>query len=140
MDKMNFKRIILSGHSMGGYIATKFAYKHPEKIISLSLMSPGGLWSMPPEFMTKVQGILDSYGFIQRTIYSKTLNGWAPGKSPMGILRYFGRLTNLFFKSYMKDYPKLTSGERDDIKNYLFQITMKPGSGEYAMPYLLLPV
>jgi len=40
---------VLAGHSLGGYLAAKYALKYPKKIDSLVLISPAGLSNRPAQ-------------------------------------------------------------------------------------------
>ena len=43
MDRVGIQRCYLGGSSMGGYIATAIAARHPERIRALWLLAPGGV-------------------------------------------------------------------------------------------------
>ncbi len=45
LDAMEIDRLSLAGTSLGGWIAARFAARHPERTVSLSLISSGGLTS-----------------------------------------------------------------------------------------------
>ena len=45
LDAMEIGRLSLAGTSLGGWIAARFAARHPERTVSLSLISSGGLTS-----------------------------------------------------------------------------------------------
>ena len=137
---MGLKQIFLCGHSMGGYIAAKYASQYPNKVKSLALISPADIWPMPTKCSEKNQKIIKGYKFFDRHLYGTIVKDWTPGKSPIEALRKFGILSKFFVRNYVKSYKYLSDKEKEDMKNYLFQILMKPGTGEYAMPYLLLPV
>ena len=40
--------MIIIGHSFGGYIACKYALRHPEKVQKLILLSPAGITKAAP--------------------------------------------------------------------------------------------
>ena len=135
--KMGIDKMILCGHSLGGYIAVKYAYKYPQQIISLVLLSPAGVWSKPPNFESVIEEKFSDLGFVQKALVRNLMDYWVPGKSPIQLLRKFGRPAILALKTYSEFYPGLQKEERDDFKEYLFQILMKPGTGELALGYLL---
>ena len=134
---MGFKTMFLCGHSMGGYIATKYAQKYPERVRSLVLVSPAGIWPKPADFNTKLEDKLKTIGFIRRSIVKRVISSWTPGKSPLELLRNFGTFTMLLLRVYVKFYRDLEKKERHDLNHYLFHILMRRGTGEFAMPYLL---
>lgn len=137
---MGINEMILCGHSLGGYVAAKYTKYHPERVSSVLLISPAGVWKAPPTLKKHMNGIANSSNFMKRYLFKKTLLYWSPGKSPMELLRYLGPFASLFVKFYVKTYYKLTKQEGRDVAKYLFQILMKPGTGEYAMSYILSPV
>ena len=136
-QKIGIEKMILSGHSLGAYIATKYASKYSERIISLPLISPAGIWPITEEFIIQFRTIINQAGFVKKNVFKKAEVYWTPGKSPLELLRKFGRTSSLFFKAYVGMYKKLKEDEKLDLKEYLYQILMKPGSGELAMGYLL---
>ena len=38
---------VLAGHSLGGYLAAKYAVKYPDRVKSLVLISPAGIAPLP---------------------------------------------------------------------------------------------
>lgn len=138
-EKMGLEKVIMCGHSLGGYMATKYAKYYPSRVSSIVLISPAGLWQKPVDFDLKMQDIVRNLGFFRRYVFKKVSNSWQPGKSPMELFRNFGPLAGLLLNSYVGYYASLTKAEKKDVKKYLFQILMKPGTGEYAMTYFLHP-
>jgi len=136
-QKMGIEKMILSGHSLGGYVATKYTVKFPLNVISLVLISPAAIWPAPSNLQETVRSIMENMGFIKRNVFRKAAYYWTPGKTPLQLLRSFGRVSSVVLNQYIKKFKKLTEDERSELKEYLFQILMKPGTGELAMPYVL---
>jgi len=134
---MGIEKMVLSGHSLGGYVATKYAVKFPLSVISLVLISPAAIWPAPPDLKEIMELMINNLRFIQRNMVKKIANYWTPGKTPLQLLRSFGRVSSIALNRYTKMFKKLTEDERLDLKEYLFQILMKPGTGELAMSYVL---
>jgi pimeloyl-ACP methyl ester carboxylesterase len=54
--RLGLDGFVLAGHSLGGYLAGRYAYKHPEALKGLVLISPAGIPPLPPtETHVKVQ-------------------------------------------------------------------------------------
>jgi 2-hydroxy-6-oxonona-2,4-dienedioate hydrolase len=47
MDALEIDSAHLSGESLGGWVAVKFAVTHPERVLSLILNTPGGTMALP---------------------------------------------------------------------------------------------
>lgn len=52
-----YKNVILCGHSMGGAIAMRYAYKYPEELRGLILMGTGARLRVHPYYMQRCQDI-----------------------------------------------------------------------------------
>ncbi|KAG1300083.1 hypothetical protein G6F66_000288 [Rhizopus arrhizus] len=52
-NKVGINKMTLSGHSLGGYFATCYALKYPERVEKLILISPAGIPEAPSEKVTK---------------------------------------------------------------------------------------
>lgn len=56
LDRLGIERCHLGGNSMGGYLATLFAVRHPERVASLWLLAPAGtLTSEPSETLRALE-------------------------------------------------------------------------------------
>jgi 2-hydroxy-6-oxonona-2,4-dienedioate hydrolase len=54
MDALGVEQAHLSGESLGGWVAVKFAAKHPERVLRLVLNTPGGTMATP-EVMERIR-------------------------------------------------------------------------------------
>lgn len=52
LDDLDLERVVLMGHSLGGYIAMGFASRHPERVEKLILLDAGG--DLPQEHWDRV--------------------------------------------------------------------------------------
>lgn len=138
--KMGLKKIHLCGHSLGGYVATKYAGQYEKNILSLMLISPAGIWPRPPSFRQELKDTWKKMDIYNSLISRLTTKYWVPGKSPFQVLRSIGWASLLFLKVEVQSYASLDKNERRDVLHYLFQILMNRGTGELAMSYLLYPV
>ena len=46
-EKVGLEKVVLMGHSMGGYLAATYALQHPERVQHLILVCPAGIVSFP---------------------------------------------------------------------------------------------
>lgn len=53
MNQLQLGPVHLGGSSMGGHIAMAYAAEHPDRVKSLWLLNPGGVWSAPPGEMRR---------------------------------------------------------------------------------------
>jgi len=53
MNQLQLGPVHLGGSSMGGHIAMAYTAEHPERVESLWLLNPGGVWSAPPGEMRR---------------------------------------------------------------------------------------
>lgn len=56
MDELGIESAHLSGESLGGWVAAKFAAAHPERVRSLVLNTPGGTMATP-EVMERIRSL-----------------------------------------------------------------------------------
>ena len=56
MDELGIERAHLSGESLGGWVAIKFAAKHPDRVLRMVLNTPGGTMATP-EVMERIRSL-----------------------------------------------------------------------------------
>ena len=56
MDSLGIEQAHLSGESLGGWVAIKFAARHPERVLRLVLNTPGGTMATP-EVMERIRSL-----------------------------------------------------------------------------------
>lgn len=56
MDVLRIPIAHLSGESLGGWVAVKFAAAHPERVSSLTLNTPGGTMANP-DVMERIRSL-----------------------------------------------------------------------------------
>lgn len=126
---------VLAGHSLGGFLAAKYAIKYPTHLSGLVLISPVGVPFPPPreEHMTPSQ--LD-----WRVRMLKNL--WELNFTPQAIVRVAGsRGPNLVKTTIDRRFSKeWEAQELQLLADYLYQITALPAQGEYSLNTLLEPV
>ncbi|RYY87719.1 alpha/beta fold hydrolase [archaeon] len=126
---------VLAGHSLGGFLAAKYALKYPTHLSGLVLISPVGVPFPPPreEHITTSQ--LD-----WRIRVLKNL--WELNFTPQAIVRVAGSrgpelVKNAIDRRFAKQWEK---EELQLLSDYLYQITVLPAQGEYSLNTLLEPV
>jgi pimeloyl-ACP methyl ester carboxylesterase len=133
--EIGLSRFVLAGHSMGGYLCTKYALKYPTYIEGLVLLSPAGIQSHPHSNDEAAPSDI-SWKFR----LAKDL--WAKNITPMALLRIAGpwgpdMVPSLIQKKFGK--TKFNPEQLKIMSDYLYHITAAPAHGEYALNALLEP-
>lgn len=77
VDKLQIKRFVLVGHSLGGAVAIKYAGAHPGRVAGLVLVGAPG--KIPAEQSAQVMGALQSnYDATMKGYWEKLLEGAQP--------------------------------------------------------------
>jgi cardiolipin-specific phospholipase len=132
----NLPKMILAGHSMGGYLSVAYAEKYPQHVERLILLSPVGV----PEKKPEDDRILDSLPFYARGIFKTVRCMFEWGITPGAFLRSLPpSKSRSMVDSYISNrLPSIRcERERADLGEYLYQNSMLPGSGEYCLSNLL---
>ncbi|CAI8606539.1 unnamed protein product [Vicia faba] len=129
----NLSNFILLGHSFGGYIASKYALKHPEHVQHLVLVGSAG-FSSETERITK---FLSTWkGSILNQI-------WESNLTPQTIIRGLGpwgpdlvhRYTSARFVKYSTG-ELLTESESRLLTDYVYHTLAAKASGELCLKYI----
>jgi pimeloyl-ACP methyl ester carboxylesterase len=132
----NLSNFILLGHSLGGYVAAKYALKHPEHIQQLILVGPVGFSSATDmsERLTR----------FRATWKGAILNHlWESNFTPQKIIRGLGpwgpnlvrKYTSARFGSYSNG-DVLTEEESRLLTDYVYHTLAARGSGELCLKYI----
>ncbi|KAF3325069.1 abhydrolase domain-containing protein 4 [Carex littledalei] len=133
----NLSNFVLLGHSFGGYIAAKYALKHPEHIQHLILVGPAGFTSetdKSSEWVTKFRATWK--GMIFNHL-------WESGFTPQKIIRGLGpwgpdlvrRYTSARFGSYSTG-DVLSEAESTLFTDYIYHTLAAKASGELCLKYI----
>ena len=124
--------VILVGHSLGGYLAARYALKYPHRLSKLVLASPVGIPIKPENALTSHQmptpiRIIDAL--------------WWANVTPQQLIRMMGSTRGRLNvkRALAGRIPNLTQQQIHVLAEYLYQITVAHPSGEYAMNSLLEP-
>lgn len=127
---MGVSKLTLAGHSLGGFLSVHYALSYPERVSRLILISPVGIpsttHSAPMSLPWRLR-LLDM--------------AWN-NTSPQQIVRGMGPRGPLVVERILRQRfgDRWNDTETRLLAEYLYHITVAPGSGEYAMNVLLKPV
>ncbi|KAF8709295.1 Alpha beta-hydrolase, partial [Rhizoctonia solani] len=165
--KMGIEKMSLVGHSLGAYLSTAYALKHPERVNQLILLSPAGV-PRDPNTTEQPAGEIDltpgnngaaSGGAVpatedrvkevraeQRRAQREASTGWKvfsylweEGWSPFQVVRSAAFYGPWLVGKYSNRRFDLTEEEKRDVHDYIWHITRARGSGEYCIGHLLAP-
>lgn len=136
-------KMVLAGHSMGGYLSVAYTERYPQHVDKLVLLSPVGVNDEPPAgWDDRVAQRSTSTRMMFATFRYLFENQYTPG----GVLR---SLPTSRSRSMIEGYVKnrlpaiVDEEERQTVADYLYFNAMLPGSTEYCvsrfltMPYLI---
>ena len=134
MDKM-----ILAGHSMGGYLSIAYCEKYPQHVERLILISPVGVNEKDPERTEQFRQRISSTwrGRIMLGLFQRMFdNAYTPGD----LLRMMPeRRTYGLIEGYVqRRVPAISDpDEQNAVADYLHRANQLPGSGEYCLHRIL---
>jgi len=173
-EKMKLDKMTLVGHSLGAYMSVAYALKYPTRVSRLVLLSPAGVTrdpdtTVPSREITDDQ--LSEAGYVsvddaqlmtkasleeikseqrtqsrrQGTLWKVFTYLWEEGWSPFQIVRsamWYGPV--LVGKYSTKRFPGFTEEEVKEMHDYILNLTLAKGSGEYCIctwlsPFLYIP-
>jgi pimeloyl-ACP methyl ester carboxylesterase len=127
--KCGIEKMLLVGHSLGGYFCTRYSLKYPEHVQKLVLASPAGIPNENAE--EKFNNWKDKVGYKGRNL-------WDWNVTPQMVVRNSGPVGLKIIENYVdKRFPSLDSDDKKDMAGYLHAICSLEGSGEYALSRLL---
>ncbi|PON51981.1 Epoxide hydrolase-like [Parasponia andersonii] len=133
----NLSNFILLGHSFGGYVAAKYALKHPEHIKHLILVGPAG-------FSSESDGMSKRLTQFRATWKGALLNHlWESNFTPQKLIRGLGpwgpnlvqKYTTARFGSYSTGNV-LTEEESKLLTDYVYHTLAAKASGELCLKYI----
>jgi len=133
-SKMNLDKVILLGHSFGGYLCASYALKHPERVSHVILADPWGIQDR------QVSSNRNTYRF---PIWVRVVNSIFQSFNPLAVLRASGPYGPSLVQKFRPDLrekfrPKL----QDDCHkflNYIYHCNAQIPTGESAFKRLTLP-
>ena len=126
----NIPKMVLAGHSMGGYIAVAYCERYPQNVEQLVLLSPVGV---PYPDLDRVERFKGGMSFTGRTTFLLFRQLFDLGITPPKFLRTLptGRGRSMI-ESYIDGrLPAITDeAEQQVLADYLYTNAILPGCGE----------
>jgi cardiolipin-specific phospholipase len=139
--KNDIPKMILAGHSIGGYLSVAYCERYPQNVERLILLSPAGVTEESPEAKQRREARLASstqtrmFGSLYTSLFD---NDHTVG----GILRMLpaGRSQGMIQQYIERRLPAIDCpDEQKAVADYLYLNAALPGSGEYCLNRLLTP-
>ena len=133
LDKM-----VLGGHSMGGYISIAYAEKYPQNVDRLILLSPVGI----PDDDDGMKQRSKSMPLRFRCMIGIASALWTSGVTPSSFVRAMpeARGRNMVTSYIERRLPAITCpDEREHLTEYLYTNAILPRSGEDCLNKILEP-
>lgn len=157
--KMGLEKMTLIGHSLGAYLSVVYALKYPTRVNKLILLSPAGVprdpnSTVPSRELSESQDTVRSgsaepatkqnVGDIkaeQRAAQRQESRSrrlftylWEEGWSPFQVVRSTLFLGPMLVGKYSsRRFTGLSEEETRDMHDYILNITLAKGSGEYCI-------
>lgn len=150
---MGIERMVLFGHSMGGYLSACYALRHPQRIQHLVLVSPGGIPPDPAvDRKAATGGMVPSDPKtsptprpIPRWLWGTVSCLWELNVTPGDLLRFLGPCGPCIARGGVnRRFARLVQSKSLDhivpeMGMYYYHGVGGDGSGEYAMKYIFAP-
>ncbi|XP_013137459.1 PREDICTED: 1-acylglycerol-3-phosphate O-acyltransferase ABHD5-like isoform X3 [Papilio polytes] len=129
--EVNIDQLILLGHSLGGYIATAYALKYPERVRHLILADPWG-------FPEKPSNVYEKY---QMPLWVRAVATAAQPFNPLWAVRAAGPAGRWLVGKTRPDIPRKFAAHLPHadqlIPDYIYQCNSQTPSGESAFHTLM---
>ncbi|XP_071702474.1 probable 1-acylglycerol-3-phosphate O-acyltransferase [Rutidosis leptorrhynchoides] len=133
----NLSNFVLLGHSFGGYVAAKYALKHPEHVQHLILVGPAG-------FSSEIENKSERLAKFQATWKGAVLNHlWESNFTPMKVVRGLGPFgPNIVHKYTSARFGQYSTGEalaEEEsrlLTDYVYHTSVAKASGELCLKHI----
>jgi len=163
-ERAGVEKMTLIGHSLGAYFSAVYALRYPERVHKLVLLSPAGVPRDPNNTVVSREVLdrqvtgedgpveadssrLAALEHEQQAEKRKESIGrrlfthlWEEGWSPFQVVRsslFWGPM--LVGKYSSRRFSALSEDETRDMHDYITNITLAKGSGEYCISHILSP-
>jgi cardiolipin-specific phospholipase len=137
-ESQKIDKMVLCGHSLGGYLSTAYTEKYPERVERLVLLSPVGV----PEFNQEESDKRMAAASWKFRWLIRTARGfWGMGATPMGVIKKLpeGRGKALVDGYVYNRLKRLQDDEKEALSSYFYSVSVLPASGELCLQDILLP-
>lgn len=134
------ERMVLCGHSLGGYLSVAYAERYPDRIEKLVLASPVGI----PEPSADFEEAVANMNWKRRTLINSARWLWSRGVTPGDLVRTMGpigrNLMDRYSQMRFRDDQDGFQLDKAAFGEYLYHnAAATHGSGERALSQLLKP-
>jgi len=135
-EAQKIDRMVLAGHSMGGYLSVAYTEKYPERVSKLILLSPVGV---PKPDLEKRARQMANASMRFKALIGTVRTFWRMGLTPMSVLRKMpeGRGKALVDGYVFRRMQLLEDEEKTLLSGYFYNIGCLPGSGEFCLQSIL---
>jgi len=140
--KNGIDKMILGGHSMGGYIAVAYCEKYPQHVERLILLSPVGVPHKEKEEEARIKRGMGNVSLKWKAVRYTFGKLWEWDFTPLVVSRVLSeeRGRNLVSSYVQRRLPAITSLEEQiNLSEYLYLNSILPASGENSLNRILLP-
>lgn len=135
----NIPKMILAGHSMGGYMSVAYCEKYPERVERLILISPAGV---PDDQNAEIEKRFANAPLTTRALIGLVRSLFNSGITPPAFVRKIpeSRGRNMVNRYIEGRLPAITCPEEQSVLGeYLYTNAILPGSGEDCLSKVLKP-
>ncbi|XP_003744152.1 1-acylglycerol-3-phosphate O-acyltransferase ABHD5 [Galendromus occidentalis] len=121
---IGLERFVLTGHSLGGFLASSYAIKHPTRVAHLILEDPWGLPEFNPD--RPLGKRMPSWGkIVQSTLNHMNVLASVRMLGPLGP-----KVMEISLASGAEQYFKDVVSDRTVVPNYIYHCNARKPSGE----------
>lgn len=140
---LGINRMVLVGHSFGGYFSACYTMRYPERVEHLILASPVGMSEKTGTSAFTDPELRAQLPWRRRALFGFVEHLWTSYWTPQALVRSAGpwgeRLVDRYVHSRFSKCRDAGTKVIDDatLKEYLHQLAAQPGCAEYCLGELL---
>jgi len=139
-QQMGFERMHLCGHSLGGFLASAYALKHPQRLHGLILASPAGIPHYDETARAESNRWRVNGPWLRRTLFTLAEWAWRNDVSPQDLIRWLGPWGAGWVKSGVtRRFNHVSEFDAADLSDYVYHTFVADKSGEVAFLRLFDP-